>query len=178
MCSASGFRWSTRANPMRVGQRKATGPTRSAELPNRKKCIMHKSIKFLGMLAVAGLIAAGGSAYTASNTGAAGMAHVGGYSSATVTGAAVSDIAYTYSADRATVNKVTFTLSADLAGGNQIAEAQLGDSTSTWQPCVYTAASETTIVCTWSPGSPTADNSHLTLVVRDGDTHLTSSSGS
>src|SRR5664279_3742486 len=41
--------------------RKATGPTRSAELPNGKKRIMRKSSEFLGALAVAGLIAAGGS---------------------------------------------------------------------------------------------------------------------
>jgi hypothetical protein len=148
---------------------------------------MRKSIKFLGALGVAGLVAAGGSAFTAGNTGVAGTAHVGGYSDASVTGAAVSDIAYTYSTDRTTVNVVTFTLSADLAGATPIAEVQLGTSTSPWKTCTYTADAPEhgtnpvvadvpgTIVCTWSPGSPTVDNSHLTLVVRDGATHLTSS---
>jgi hypothetical protein len=47
---------------------------------------MRTSIKFLGALAVAGLVAAGGSAYTASNTVAASVA---GYGTNTVTGASV-----------------------------------------------------------------------------------------
>jgi len=150
---------------------------------------MRKSIKFLGALAVAGLVTAGGSAFTAGNTGVAGTAHVGGYSNAAVTGADVSDIAYTYSTDRTTVDVVTFTLASDLTGVNPIAEAQLGTPASAWQTCAYTpdvAAHGTepvipdvpgTIVCEWSTGNLTTGNTNLTLVVRDGDTsgHLTSS---
>ena len=146
---------------------------------------MRKSIKLLGALGVAGLVAAGGSAFTAGNTGVAGTAHAGGYSDATVTGAAVSSIDYTYSADRTTVNVVTFTLANDLTGTTPIAEARLNSSTP-WNACTYTAdvpaviepASPdvpATIVCTWSTGNLTTDNSHLTLAVRDGDTALTSS---
>ena len=143
----------------------------------------------LGTLAVAGLVAAGGSAFTDANTGVAGTAHAGGYSNATVTGANVTDIAYTYNADFSTVNKVTFTLASDLVGTSPIAQARLAPANA-WNPCVYTKDVPATtgevptpdvpgtIVCTWSTDNLTSANTNLALVVRDGDTHLTSNPAS
>lgn len=67
--------------------------------------------KILGALAVAGLVATGGSAFTASNTVATGKAGAG---AGAITGYAVSGVVYTF-ADDATVgikyDTVTFTLS-------------------------------------------------------------------
>lgn len=72
---------------------------------------MRTSIKFLGALAVAGLIAAGGSAYTDSNTQPA--TQTVGYGSTTITGATVSSMAYTLSTDGTNVNSVALVLVGD-----------------------------------------------------------------
>ena len=137
---------------------------------------MHNSTKLFGVIVVAaaGLAANGGTAFTASNTTIAADAHIGGYSTANVTGASVSDITYTYSADRSKVNSITFTLARDLPA-RAVAEVQTGDSATAWKSCSITAAAATpaSILCTVT--AATADITHLTLVVRDGGTHLTSS---
>ena len=72
---------------------------------------MHTSIKFLGALAVAGLIAAGGSAYTNSNTMAASQ--VVGYGSTTISGAVVSSMTYHLNTAGDNVDSVTLVLAGD-----------------------------------------------------------------
>ena len=72
---------------------------------------MRNSIKFLGALAVAGLVAAGGSAFTASNTVDPSVA---GYGTSTVSGAIVSSVHHTLAADGVTIvsTKLLFTTRA------------------------------------------------------------------
>jgi len=72
---------------------------------------MHKSIKFFGVLAVAGLIAAGGSAYTASNTQA--ESQVVGYGSTTISGATAKSMVYGLNDTGTSVTSVTVVLAGD-----------------------------------------------------------------
>lgn len=139
---------------------------------------MRKSTKLFGAVAVAGLVAAGGSAFTNSNSAIANQVHVGGYSTTTVTGADVSDIAYTYSPDRSQVDAIVFKLAVPLVAATALAEVQVGSSVSPWKPCVYDAAAvpKPTITCTFvAPIVPTVSNTNVTLVVRDNAAPLTSS---
>ncbi len=74
---------------------------------------MHKSIKVVGALAVAGLIA-GGSAFTASQTVASGSKV--GYGDTTVSGIAVSDVQYVVSsADGSKIDRIKFVTSDSAA---------------------------------------------------------------
>jgi hypothetical protein len=92
---------------------------------------------------------------------------------ANVTGANVSNITCTYSADRSRVNSVTFTLARDLAVG-AVAEVQTGDSATVWNTCSITAEAATPALILCTVAAAPADITHLTLVVGDGGTHLTS----
>jgi hypothetical protein len=82
---------------------------------------MRNPTKVFGAIAVAGLVAAGGSAFTGTGlatTGTAASAQfVGGTVSQAVTGATLSDIKYDYAADgtQTAVNKITLTFSSDTA---------------------------------------------------------------
>jgi hypothetical protein len=76
--------------------------------------IMRMSTKLLGGVVAAGLVAATGSAYTASNNVPTSVA---GYGENTVTGASVSTIAYsTLSTDTSKLASVSFTSTTDVTG--------------------------------------------------------------
>jgi hypothetical protein len=75
---------------------------------------MRKSSKLIGALAIAGIAAAGGTAFTASNTQAASQ--VVGYGSTTISGATVSSMAYNLNAAGDNVNTVTLVLVGDTTG--------------------------------------------------------------
>jgi hypothetical protein len=76
---------------------------------------MQKSGKLLGALAVAGLIATGGAAFTASNTLPAGG--VSGYGESVATGATITTVAHTLLAgDNSKLASVVFTSSTDVTG--------------------------------------------------------------
>lgn len=87
--------------------------------------------KILGAVAVAGLVATGGSAFTASNTVATGKA---GSGVGQITGYNVSDVTYTFANDvivGITYDSVTFTLS-DVATK---ARARINATTGTFADC-------------------------------------------
>jgi hypothetical protein len=76
---------------------------------------MRKSGKLLGALAVAGLIATGAAAFTASNTLPAGG--VSGYGESVATGATITTVAHTLLAsDNSKLASVVFTSSTDVTG--------------------------------------------------------------
>jgi hypothetical protein len=76
---------------------------------------MQKSGKLLGALAVAGLIATGGAAFTASNTLPPGG--VSGYGESVATGATITTVAHTLLAgDNSKLASVVFTSSTDVTG--------------------------------------------------------------
>ncbi len=74
---------------------------------------MRKNFKLLGAVAVAGLVAATGSAFTANNTVPASVA---GYGTSTISGATATALSYTLSGDGATITASALTFTGDLTG--------------------------------------------------------------
>ena len=74
---------------------------------------MRKTFKLLGAVAVAGLVATTGSAFTASNTVAASIA---GYGTSTISGATATALTYTLSADGTSITGSTLTFSGNETG--------------------------------------------------------------
>ncbi len=122
---------------------------------------MRKSSKFLGAIAVAGLVAAGASAYTASNTVPDSVA---GYGSAEVTGATATSIEHTLGATGATIvsSKIVFdapqtgnTVSAAFgAGALENCDVDGLTATCDWATAIDTASAElfvVTVVATPTP---------------------------
>ncbi|WP_024285453.1 hypothetical protein [Cellulomonas sp. KRMCY2] len=78
---------------------------------------MRTSIKLLGALAAAGLVAAGGSALTANNTGVE-AANVG-YQSAVISGVTVSNVEYVVDPlDASMLSEIVFTEAPDVSAGH------------------------------------------------------------
>lgn len=76
---------------------------------------MRKSGRLVGALAVAGLIATGGAAFTASNTLPAGG--ISGYGESVSTGATITAVAHTLlSTDNSKLASVAFTSTTDVTG--------------------------------------------------------------
>jgi hypothetical protein len=89
------------------------GVSRATE--SKENTVMRNATKFLGAVAAAGIIAAGTSAFTASNTLPAGG--VSGYGQSVATGATITTIAKTLlSTDNSKLASVTFTSSTDVTG--------------------------------------------------------------
>lgn len=103
---------------------------------------MRKNYKLVGALAVAGLVAAGGSAFTASNTGMTDAKL--GYGTSTVTGITVTTTAYNTSADHSTLTDITFTTPA--TDNTIAAKMQIKDAT--------THAYGSDITCNWTIATP------------------------
>ena len=77
---------------------------------------MRKNFKLLGAVAVAGLVAAGGSAFPAANTGV--DAAIAGYQSAAVTGVTVTNVEYVVNATDATkLSSIVFSETQDVSSG-------------------------------------------------------------
>jgi hypothetical protein len=77
---------------------------------------MRRSTKLVAALAVAGVVAAGGSAFTASNT-MSQTSNFAGYGQATATGATITNITYTpLSTDASKLSTVVFASSTDVTG--------------------------------------------------------------
>ena len=113
---------------------------------------MRKSSRVLGAVAVAGLVAAGSAAFTASNTFATGAtAPATGYSSTTVSGGTINSLKYNLSADGSNVDTVTLVLAGDTTksavsiGFNNGATTSCGTGT-------YDGTTATTYTCTASGG--------------------------
>jgi hypothetical protein len=79
---------------------------------------MRKNFKLLGAVAVAGVVATTGSAFTASNT--LGGENIAGYGTDVVTGASTSAIEHTLSTDGTTITDTALTFTADLSTGSSV----------------------------------------------------------
>lgn len=115
---------------------------------------MRTSGMIFGTLAVAGLAATGGSAFTASNT--VGGDNYAGYGSATVTGAITQGIEHTLSADGTTITSTLLTFTTDLTAGHQV---KAGFGTTVLENCTVTLAvapALDTATCTYASGYATA----------------------
>jgi hypothetical protein len=92
---------------------------------------MNLPIKLLGSLAVAGLVAAGGTAFTATgvdHTAVNATRQIGGEVSQTVDGAVMTAIDYTSDAATGNVTVVTVTFGAELQAGSTIELDAFSDS--------------------------------------------------
>jgi hypothetical protein len=109
----------------------------------------HNTSKFLAGLAVFGVIAAGGSAFTASS-GLPQTPKVVGYDTTTITGASANDVSYEMSADGATIDAAVITFVGDQSARTVKAGWDAGDLTTDCTVGAYTAVGDTTLVtCTF-----------------------------
>lgn len=110
---------------------------------------MRKNIKLVGAVAVAGVVAATGSAFTAGNTVANSVA---GYGTSTVSGAVVSATEHTLSADGLKIVSTALTFSTAQTG--QTVKAGFG--TTALENCVVNTTTATQATCTYAAGYDTA----------------------
>jgi hypothetical protein len=118
--------------------------------------VMRKFTKLVAVAGFAGLVAVGGEAFTASNTVPDSIA---GYGQSAVTGATITNIAYTsLGTDASKLASVVFTSSTDVTGKNATMTLRLGSAVvGTPYSCTLGSYSSTmTITCA------TADNPDYT----------------
>lgn len=109
--------------------------------------------KLLAALGVAGVVAAGSSAFTASNT--VSGENVAGYGSATISGATTEVIEHTLSADGTKIVSTSLTFTTDLGAGHQV---KSGFGTASLESCTVTvqvSPTKDTAVCTYAAGGYT-----------------------
>ena len=111
----------------------------------------------LGVALLAGLAISGGGAFTASNDMTAvngGTKNVGGFGTATVTGATVTNVAYTLDAatvDNSKVSAIVFTATEVLTGKTAKLALKLGTADVTApNSCAITGTLNSTITCTFT----------------------------
>jgi hypothetical protein len=124
---------------------------------------MRKNFKLLGAVAVAGVVATTGSAFTASNT--VGGDNYAGYGSATVTGAITEGIEHTLSADGTTVDSTLLTFTTDLTAGHAV---KAGFGTTALESCTVTlntAPALDTATCTYAAGYTTSATTDFRVAV-------------
>ena len=95
------------------------------------------------MLVVIGAIAAGGAAFTASNTVPATTA---GYGTSSIAGATATDIAYGLSSDGTQINTATITFTGDLSNDTVKAGFETNSLTTCSTP-VYDGTTSSTTTC-------------------------------
>lgn len=117
---------------------------------------MHKR-KIFAAVAVAGVIAAGGSAFTASNTV---VSSVAGYGTNTVTGATSTAITHTLSGDGTDITSSTITFSASQSGRT----VKAGFGTATLESCTV-AVDGLSATCTYATGYDTATSTAFNVAV-------------
>jgi hypothetical protein len=125
---------------------------------------MRMNRRLLGAVAVAGLVAASGSASTASNT--VGGDNYAGYGSATVTGAITQGIEHTLSADGTNIVSTLLTFTTDLTTGHAV---KAGFGTTSLEACTVTlntAPTLDTASCTYAaPGYTTSTATDFRVAV-------------
>lgn len=130
---------------------------------------MRMSRVLLVGVAVAGA-AATTSAFTASNTftpGASGDENIAGFAEATVSGATITNIAYTPHTDASQLASVIFQASNDFAGSTSaVMVLKMGSSTATGQAntCAVDAATDR-ITCTLTTPMPFINFNNVALTV-------------
>lgn len=119
---------------------------------------MRVNTRILGALAVAGAVAAGGSAFTNSNTQAASQ--VVGYGTTTISGATVSSMDYNLNAAGDNVNSLTLVLAGDTTG-SAVSVGFNGGATTSCGTGTF-AAGATTYTCDNGGGNFTRSTAGLT----------------
>ena len=152
-------------NPVVMRARKATGPNggRPGYRTEGLYLTMRTSSKLLVAAAAAGLVATGGSAFTASNT--VGGENVAGYGTAAVTGAITEVIEHTLSADGKTITSTSLTFTTDL---NEQHAVKAGFGATDLESCTVTLATapaKDTAVCTYATGYTTANATTFNVAV-------------
>ncbi len=105
---------------------------------------MHRiSRRMVAVLVVIGAIAAGGAAFTASNTVSASVA---GYGTSNITGATATDVHYTLNADGTEINSVLITFTGDLSNDTVQAGFETDNLTTCSAP-VYDGSTSSTTTC-------------------------------
>jgi hypothetical protein len=117
---------------------------------------MHKRT-VVTAVAVAGIAAAGGSAFTAGNTVANSVA---GYGTSTVSGATVTGVSHTLSADGSKITATTLTFNAAQTG--RTVKATFG--TSAMEACTL-STDALSATCTYATGYDTATASAFNVAV-------------
>ena len=122
-----------------------------------------RTIRFLGIAAVAGAIGLAGSAYTNTNTFTAEPK--AGSGSQTISGYEVSDVHYNLNATNPeSIDSINFTLDS-APGASATIKYRLADGSSWSANCTATAAS--VAACAAPAGSTVAGTTNLTVVVAD-----------
>jgi hypothetical protein len=122
---------------------------------------MHRiSRRMVAVLVVIGAIAAGGAAFTASNTVSASVA---GYGTSNITGATATDVHYTLNADGTEINTVLITFTGDLTNDTVQAGFETDNLTTCSAP-VYDGTTSSTSTCSGYTES-TASSSTFNVAV-------------
>lgn len=119
---------------------------------------MKKLGKALGAVAIAGAVAAGGAAFTNSNTQPADS--VAGYGTTTVSGVTATSISYTLNATGTTITKVNLVLTGDTRNNN-IGFAFGADNLTVCDDAGSFAAGSTTYLCTANQNVVAATTLHV-----------------
>jgi hypothetical protein len=165
---AGGFAVTTTTMPDEQGKpgasrgRKATGPNqRSAGLPTEKRITMRTSTKMLGVIAIGGVIATSGMAFTAGGVTAPASAFVGGSVDQSVTGAALSSVVYDTDTAANKITSVTLTFSDSAADAKTPTIAFSGAAINGSYTCAAVEAAGHTSLCSAAPTK--ADNKVTSL---------------
>jgi hypothetical protein len=115
---------------------------------------MRITTKFFGAVAVAGLVAAGGSAFTATSAIDSGQKYVGAVGQ-TISGVHVNNVSYTVGASD-TTTAVDFGVAEILAAGDTVSASVNGGTavvcTPTAVPAAPAAQTSTHLACSFGPG--------------------------
>ena len=124
---------------------------------------MNKATKFLTTIAVAGMVAASGSAFTAASTGVDDA--IVGFDDNATSGVTVSNVAYNVeSSDASLLDSIVFTEAEDVSTGHNII-LTINGTTTTQIDCTATyAASVGTITCD-TTGTAVVDVDSIALTV-------------
>lgn len=110
---------------------------------------MRKPLVLAGALSAAGLIIAGGTAFTAGNTVEDSVA---GYGTSTISGATATAVNHTLSTDGSSITSTSITFSASQTGN--IVKAGFGADT--LSDCAVDEVDGTSATCTWATAVDTA----------------------
>jgi hypothetical protein len=119
--------------------------------------------RMVAVLVVIGAIAAGGAAFTASNTVPPTTA---GYGTSTITGATATDIAYTLNADGTQITDATITFTGDLSNDTVKAGFETSNLTTCSAP-VYNGTTSSTSTCSGYTESTAASASFNVAVTNN-----------
>jgi hypothetical protein len=120
----------------------------------------NKPRSILAGLVVIGALAAGGAAFTASNTI---PDTVMGFGTSTITGATATSLTYTRTADGSAITAATLVFTGDISANT----VQAGFNTNALDTCAAgtVAAGDTTVVCTLTTPEPTAGATTFNVAV-------------